>query len=483
MPRHLINKLEFELACNDEMLALNLRHNFSATLQEQVTAVLDRVCSRFAGDDVYLRIDKLELDLGAMTPFGFQEDFEKVLEYKLEEALRQRATVIAFGDHKPPGFYYDTSPLAILQYFLIHGRLPWFAAGEVNSAAELLQQVLREHSAGFSQWLNAGGVPAQVWWRLGWQMPVTLQEEVIASVPLMSQLLADTKEMLHRVILHLPENLITVTREWLQMQEARLLQVVLLHFPQLRKETQVKLIVQILQQLIITAKEDLPKPAQQQLLTHIQHVTGVTLSGIIFQGDEIAAAGNGASDLPYDEMLEQLPTGATADAEAEKVLVSTAGLALLSPFLTRFFTVLNYWDTEKKEWVSNAARFKAIYLLHYLATGETAAPEYALSLEKVICGLPLAAPVPADLSLEEAEKKEADDLLLAVIGHWPMLKNTTIAGLRGSYLLREGLLAWKDKGWQLQVERKTLDVLLDGIPWGYNTLTFPWNKYLILVEW
>jgi hypothetical protein len=35
----------------------------------------------------------------------------------------------------------------------------------------------------------------------------------------------------------------------------------------------------------------------------------------------------------------------------------------------------------------------------------------------------------------------------------------------------------------LQVERKTLDVLLDSIPWGFSTVLLPWNPQPLFVEW
>ena len=56
-------------------------------------------------------------------------------------------------------------------------------------------------------------------------------------------------------------------------------------------------------------------------------------------------------------------------------------------------------------------------------------------------------------------------------------------GLRDAFLKRDGLLIKKEDGWLLQVERKTLDVLLDKIPWGYSTVSLPWNSYLVFVEW
>jgi len=55
--------------------------------------------------------------------------------------------------------------------------------------------------------------------------------------------------------------------------------------------------------------------------------------------------------------------------------------------------------------------------------------------------------------------------------------------LRESFLKRDGILTLKENGWLLQVERKTLDVLIDSIPWGYSTIAFSWNERLIFVEW
>ena len=45
------------------------------------------------------------------------------------------------------------------------------------------------------------------------------------------------------------------------------------------------------------------------------------------------------------------------------------------------------------------------------------------------------------------------------------------------------ILSRLDKDWLLQIERKTMDVLLDNIPWSYTKIFLPWNPYLITVEW
>jgi hypothetical protein len=63
------------------------------------------------------------------------------------------------------------------------------------------------------------------------------------------------------------------------------------------------------------------------------------------------------------------------------------------------------------------------------------------------------------------------------------LKNTSANGLREGFLKRDGLLTRQDRGWLLRVEKKTLDVLLEKIPWGYGLIRLPWNEYLVTVEW
>lgn len=162
-------------------------------------------------------------------------------------------------------------------------------------------------------------------------------------------------------------------------------------------------------------------------------------------------------------------------------MVYAAGTVLLAPFLTTFFNNLQL--LEAGQWKNKEAQYHAVHLLRYLATGLQQAPEYELVLEKIICGLAVEAPVPLEITLTAAECSEAEDLLLSVISHWSALKNTSVQGLQESFLKREGIVKPKEMGWLLQVERKTVDVLTDSIPWGYSIVALPWNEYIIYVEW
>jgi hypothetical protein len=73
--------------------------------------------------------------------------------------------------------------------------------------------------------------------------------------------------------------------------------------------------------------------------------------------------------------------------------------------------------------------------------------------------------------------------LTAAIQHWSVLKNTSISGLRSSFLQREGLLLETDQGWLLRVERKVYDLLLEQLPWGIGMLQLAWMRKPLRVNW
>ena len=70
-----------------------------------------------------------------------------------------------------------------------------------------------------------------------------------------------------------------------------------------------------------------------------------------------------------------------------------------------------------------------------------------------------------------------------MIAHWKKLGNTSVNSLRESFLLRNGKLSETEQYWQLQVEGRAWDVLLNYLPWGYSIISLPWMKKRIQVEW
>jgi len=167
------------------------------------------------------------------------------------------------------------------------------------------------------------------------------------------------------------------------------------------------------------------------------------------------------------------------EVTAREIYIDNAGLVILHPFLSQFFEALGIAFNEK---IVQPER--ALGLLHYLVTGQTQRPEYELVLAKILCNVPISTPIDAEFEIEEKELNESSALLNAVIAHWDALRNTSQDGLRGTFLVRPGKLTLKDDGdWQLQVESRTFDILLEHLPWGISLIKLPWMKQMLQVEW
>jgi hypothetical protein len=74
-------------------------------------------------------------------------------------------------------------------------------------------------------------------------------------------------------------------------------------------------------------------------------------------------------------------------------------------------------------------------------------------------------------------------MLTAVIANAPILRDMSIDGFRGSFLLRKGVLSVRDGAWLLRVERASYDVVLDRFGWGISWVKLPWMQAPLCVEW
>lgn len=159
------------------------------------------------------------------------------------------------------------------------------------------------------------------------------------------------------------------------------------------------------------------------------------------------------------------------------IFLINAGVVLLHPFLPTFFKKLQL------ELNDPADQEKALYLIHYLATGETETPEHALVVPKLLLDWPLGKNLAHEIVLTPEECTAADEMLEAVIGHWDKLQNAGIAALRGSFLQRNGKVFTHHDQTYIQVEQQALDILLDYLPWSISYIKLPWMKSILRIEW
>ena len=165
----------------------------------------------------------------------------------------------------------------------------------------------------------------------------------------------------------------------------------------------------------------------------------------------------------------------------EAIYLQNAGVVILWPFFTQLFEELQL--TEKHRFSTEEKQYRAVHLLQYLANKEEHCGEHRLSLNKLLCGLPLYEPIPRQLTLLSKEKEAVEDLIRAAIEHWPMMKNTSVEGLREAFLIREGKLSRNNNGWLLQVTQKSYDMIMDKLPWAISLVKLPWMPEPLFLEW
>ncbi len=177
------------------------------------------------------------------------------------------------------------------------------------------------------------------------------------------------------------------------------------------------------------------------------------------------------------------------DAETEEMeedltnisFIDNSGLVLLSPFLPRLFSMMEL--TENGKFKNRKAQIKGIFLMQYAVFGEREFPEYQMQLNKILVNFKTGIPIPRKPNLTDDEKNTVDGMLEGVMQNWGRLGETTIDGLRGGFLCREGRLEEQEDMHLLTVESKGFDMLLDYVPWNFRTVKFSWMKKAIQVKW
>ncbi len=236
---------------------------------------------------------------------------------------------------------------------------------------------------------------------------------------------------------------------------------------------------------------------QSQVSAEKQQVLlGNMYAYVVSEKGKFTRAFHAALQLLREEMRQKIKDGKKSEEEelpeeeAEKeeeeenkegVFVNNAGLVLLWPFLGALFERNGLLSDRKFSDEKNA--FRAVHLLQFLACGKEHLPEYQLVLNKILCGISPAVPLNEPVTLNEKEKQDAQSLLETVIRQWRIIGNTSVEGLRETFLMRAGKLETENEYLRLHVEKKAYDMLLDQLPWSYSIIRLPWMKKPIHVTW
>ncbi len=190
---------------------------------------------------------------------------------------------------------------------------------------------------------------------------------------------------------------------------------------------------------------------------------------------------------PRDRKPAFRPTDDDEAGDAsDPIYIDNAGLVLAASFLPPLFQKLDMLEQDengKFRLHERETASRGVHLLQHLVDGRTSAPEPLLVLNKILCGLPVGIAVAREIEPGDQELEVCEQLLRSMIANWKSIEGTSIAGLRETFLQREGRLERADDGWKLRVQRKTVDVLVDQIPWSISVVYHRWMPEPLRVTW
>ena len=485
---HIIRKqyLHVELQ-GTEADGLALQRRLSDLCQQWLTPALEKMLDRAAPAQGHLTIERLDIDVGAFTLGNLEHDLSEAVTYSIEKQLRELSVPVESPAQKTETKILQKSEQQSIHeaffHFLNTGSLPWWFSLPVGKN---LEQVLLDAWSETQPTTNGAGV-LHVLASERARKRLVLQFSTAFLQQLLSRLSPAELKRVDEIIERLGDPGLSATE--IRMFTQNVWQTAFAGLAESKAQSSEAIVTQ--------AWQALPESKWQMavLLERLQrHWLDLPLAAP-WKKDESAQPDRSRfeakadsrskdSQQPGSEDADHWNKSRTAQATGaidlnEGLYVDCAGMVLLHPFLPRIFEGLGIAAEDRL-----LQPERALCLLHYLATGQDVAPEYALILPKLLCNFPLDAPVDSLVELTTAEREETTALLEAVIGHWEALRNTSIDGLRGTFLVRPGKVSLRDDGdWLLQVEAKSFDILLDQLPWEITIIKLPWMEKMLWVEW
>jgi hypothetical protein len=165
----------------------------------------------------------------------------------------------------------------------------------------------------------------------------------------------------------------------------------------------------------------------------------------------------------------------------EGISVSNAGLVMLNSYLPILLDRLE--ATSDGVFLSDELQLKAVHYLQFIVTENTETEESLLVLNKVLCGLSPNTPVRDSVEMMQEQKELIEGMVIAVISHWSTIGQTSTDGFRGNWLVRDGILRETEECWELAVEKRAYDILIQSSPFSFSTIKLPWMKKPLHVTW
>lgn len=468
---HIIEQQHLEVTFTDRREGMGLQDQLATIYKEKVLPLLESVLNDHDVQDYTIQIDEITIDAGVLTAKNWEQElversvqqFKTILQKKLLSPWPKFPAVSPVGDaaekkrDATEGDGVQWVPETTFQYnrlvqFVTSGAMP------VNDNRHTIKETIMLLLNNKAEWQTPPN--REAWFRL-----------LLTNRQALERLIRQCNDIAEEIMDWLNEAPIGREPFYGKLSAIHDLYTKrsLAYSLALIKKAQV-------QGLMDTHDLVAPLSLLRSIMDNNKHATALQ--------DIIEEAGVSVHNLLTTSQKPK-PTAIKEEAtqqEGSTFHIYNAGLIILYPFLAPFFGKVGLLD-EQQQWVSTAAQQRAVLLSQYLVTGEESIPEFYLPLNKLLCGYPLTATLDDQLETTATEKREAAALLTSVIEHWSALKKTSIDALRVTFLQRAGKLTQTEKGWQLQVEQKSFDILVQSIPWTIGRIKTPWMQEWLLTDW
>ena len=500
---HRVRRQRWLVHVDSTRAAFDVRKRLRDDWQHLLLPAFEKSFDRIASDEEIIRIPKVELRFKVASEEKLTELLPELIDQQLTEQLRELFR--KQPDEKPAMWRQSTvgqTRFEILLHYLRTGSVDWQAASAIasNLAADLTENC-RDKWPELLAIARGERPSAEFYFRLLQLLPLTESGELARALveTVAHSWNAPLLEMLSRLLA--PEQ--KYFSRYTQLQLAALI----LSEALARRDSEKA------PALIAIAKRVLPaeSKALENFISTLSAPTVALLQPRKGTGASVVPASSiseaavrtaGLRDQPKPESLFKVRTGLESNedlseetfdtsppASAPKttdefpLMVTHAGLILLHPFLPLFLESTGVKEKAQTA-LSPVVLPHVAALLHFLATGQEEIFEYDLAFIKILLGLkPETELCVSEGLVVDREKTEAEALLQSVIDHWTVLKKTSVAGLRSSFLQRQALLCETDTGWKLQIERQPFDLLLEHLPWSISVVKLPWMTQPIHTEW
>ena len=535
---HIIHKQKVTLKLRGVDDAWKMQERLSSLYKNNFDRVIESVLDNASPEEEYLRIEKIELNLGNISKTDFENQFKERFITELSKVLGVMKHARGSGENNVKVVNRRQSNLDSFIFFLEHGYLPWYfkftgfesweknlesfltssdwiylskwLEKEIENSSYSVDRLILQFSDNFLTFILATHIPAKTDFTLSLFNDLVLLASLFTSenknslrvkiwkITIAEFLKASTEEdKIGRIIKSFVpvNNLSSLFKTRLSGWKKLLRKTLSLKIPE-------DLIFEIIISLVVSLQSGtISKPAEAEALARqieskkeltfsvnstivktlfLKLITELSENEATYKNSSV----NTAQDVKnYPAKTSNLLKPAKKDKMPEEagLIASNCGIVLLHPFLKAYFTGLEIYSGN--EFTGFESRQKACLLLHYLATGSMEVAEVDLVLQKLLCGMEFYEPIPNKIELSDKEAEESANLLNAVLNHWGSLHRTSIEGLQTTFFQREGKLTKTDSGWRLFIENKTVDILLDKLPWGFSMIKLPWMNEILNVEW